>query len=68
MQISVRKFESGERYVFLLNDDGVPDFWMTHFVSARLRMDKAWTSVEQYLKDIKHFKLWEAINNRKRKL
>lgn len=64
MQISVRKFESGERYVFLLNDDGIPDFWVTHFVSSRLRMNKAWTSIEQYLKDIKHLKLWEAINNR----
>jgi hypothetical protein len=41
MLISVRKFESGERYVFLLNDHGVPDFWVTHFVSSRLRMDKA---------------------------
>ncbi|EKF9435975.1 hypothetical protein O1C18_001671 [Vibrio cholerae] len=64
MQISVRKFESGERYVFLLNDDGIPDFWVTHFVSSRLRMNKAWTSIEQYLKDIKHLKLWQGINNR----
>ena len=45
MQISVRKFESGERYVFLLNDEGIPDFWVTHFVSSRLRMNKAWTGL-----------------------
>ncbi len=64
MKISVRVFESGERYVFLLNDDGVPDFWVTHFVNVRLRMDKAWASIEQYLKDIKHLKLWEKLNNR----
>ncbi len=64
MQISVKKFKSGERYVLLLDDDGVPDFWVTHFVTQRLRMDKAATSIEQYLKDIKHLKLWESINNR----
>lgn len=64
MQVSVKKFKSGERYVFLLDDDGLPDFWVTHFVTQRLRMDKAATSIEQYLKDIKHLKLWESINQR----
>lgn len=64
MRISVKKFKSGERYVFLLGDDGVPDFWSTHFVTQKLRMTKAATSIEQYLKNIKHLKRWEKINER----
>lgn len=64
MRVVVKKFKSGERYVFLLGDDGVPDFWVTHFVTQRLRMTKAATSIEQYLKDIKHLKRWEEINGR----
>ena len=64
MRVAVKKFKSGERYVFLLDDDGVPDFWVTHFVTQRLRMTKAATSMEQYLKNIKHLKRWEEINSR----
>lgn len=64
LRIKVQKFKSGERYVFLLDGDGVPDFWVTHYVTQRLRMYKAATTIEQYLKDIKHFRLWEALNCR----
>lgn len=64
MKVAVKKFKSGERYVFLLGKDGVPDFWVTHFVTQKLRMTKAATSIEQYLKDIKHLKRWEEINGR----
>jgi integrase len=64
IRVAVKKFRSGERYVFLLGDDGVPDFWVTHFVTQKHRMSKAATSIEQYLKSIKHLKLWEAINGR----
>jgi len=64
MKVEVRKLQSGERYVFLLDDLGLPDFWVTHFVSQRLRMNHASTSIQQYLKDIRHFKLWETLNSR----
>lgn len=64
MKVTVRKFKSGERYVFLLGKDGVPDFWVTHFVTQKLRMTNAATSIEQYLKSIKHLKRWEEINRR----
>lgn len=64
MKVAVKKFQSGERYVFLLGEDGVPDFWVTHFVTQKLRMTKAATSIEQYLKSIKHLKRWEEINGR----
>jgi integrase len=64
MKVVTKKFKSGERYVFLLDDEGVPDFWVTHFVTQNLRMDKAATTIRQYLKSIKHLKVWEAINKR----
>jgi len=64
MRVAVKKFKSGERYPFLLGGDGVPDFWVTHFVTQKLRMTKAATSIEQYLKDIKHLKRWEEVNGR----
>lgn len=64
MKVAVKKFKSGERYVFLLGDDGVPDFWVTHFVTQKLRMTKAATSIEQYLKNVKHLKRWEELNGR----
>lgn len=64
MKVAVKKFKSGERYVFLLGKDGVPDFWVTHFVTQKLRMTKAATSIGQYLKNIKHLKRWEEINGR----
>jgi integrase len=64
MRVVVKKFKSGERYAFLLGEDSVPDFWVTHFVTQKLRMTKAATSIEQYLKDIKHLKRWEVINDR----
>lgn len=64
MRIKVHKLKSGERYIFLLDDDGVPDFWVTHYVTQRLRMHKAATTIEQYLKEIKHFRRWEMLNGR----
>ena len=64
MRIEPKKFKSGERYVFLLDEDGVPDFWVTFYVTQRLRMNKAETTIEAYLKDIKHFRRWEAANDR----
>jgi integrase len=64
MEIKMAKFMSGERYPFLLGSDGVPMFWVTHFVTQRLRMSKAATTIAQYLKNIKHLRKWEKINDR----
>lgn len=64
MRIEVMKFKSGERYPMLLGDDGVPDFWVTHYVTQNLRNDKASTTIVQYLKSFIHFKKWERMNDR----
>jgi integrase len=64
MKVTVRKLESGERVVFLLDELGVPDFWVTHFVTQKLRLSHAYTSIENFLNSIKHFKLWEKLQER----
>lgn len=64
MQIKIVKLKGGERYPFLMNEEGVPDFWVTHFVTQKLRMSLALTSITQYLKNIRHLKKWEIINGR----
>lgn len=64
MQIKTVKLKSGERYPLLMSEDGTPDFWTTHFVTQRLRMSKAATTISQYLKNIKHLKKWEMVNSR----
>ena len=61
MKVLVKKFTSRERYVFLLGENGVPDFWVTHFLTQKLRMTKTASSIEEYLKDIKHLKRWESV-------
>ncbi|WP_158658063.1 hypothetical protein [Agarilytica rhodophyticola] len=32
MKVAVKQFKSEEGYVFLLGEDAIPDFWVTHFV------------------------------------
>jgi hypothetical protein len=48
MKIEIKKFMSGERYVFLLDDDDMPDFWVTHFVTNKLRKNLTTSSIQQY--------------------
>lgn len=64
MKVVSKIFNSGERYVFLLDKNGTPDFWVTHFVTQQLRMNHTANSIETYLRNIKHLKLWEQQNER----
>lgn len=57
-------FEGGERYATLVTDDGVPDFWVTLFVTVQLRASHTQNAILSILQDIAHFKIWEKINNR----
>lgn len=64
MQIKVFKFQSGERYPALLDDSGVPDFWVTHYVTQNLRLTITANGIETFLRAMKHLKSWESINGR----
>lgn len=62
--IKTVKFKNGERYPFLVDENGAPDFWVTHFVTQNLRMSHTRNGIENYLRSIIHLKSWEQINNR----
>ena len=50
-----------ERYPILLDEDGVPDYWV---VTEHLRQKSRQTSIENTLSHLVHFKLWEKNNSR----
>ncbi|WP_330926644.1 tyrosine-type recombinase/integrase [Candidatus Sororendozoicomonas aggregata] len=54
----------GERYPILLDEDGVPDYWATLYVTEHLRQKSNQTSIENALGHLVHLRLWEKINNR----
>ena len=54
----------GERYPILLGEDGVPDYWVTLYVTEHLRQKSKQTSIENTLSHLVHFKLWEKNNRR----
>lgn len=47
----------------LLLDNGVPDFWVTLFVSKTLRA-QAQNTIEHALTSLRHFRSWEEYNER----
>lgn len=57
-------FESGERYATLITDEGVPDFWVTLFVTVQLRTSHTQNAILSILQGIAHFKIWEQMNCR----
>lgn len=57
-------FSQGERYPMLVDSEGMPDFWVTLYVTLILRPSLKQTSIENTIRDIIHLKLWEVINGR----
>lgn len=57
-------FAQGERYPILLDPEGMPDFWVTLYVTNELRPSLKQTSIENSIRHIIHLKLWEQINGR----
>jgi len=63
-QISQLVFTEGERYPILVDANGMPDFWVTLYVTEILRQDLKQTAIENAIRHIIHLKLWEQINKR----
>jgi integrase len=57
-------FADGERYPMYVDDNDIPDFWVTMFVSAKLRTSHTANSIENYIRDIVHLRRWEKIEKR----
>lgn len=56
-------FSNGERFPMLIDEVGVPDFWVTLFTSQALRKQTQ-SSIISCLGNIKHLNKWERINDR----
>lgn len=57
-------FADGERYPMYLDDNDIPDFWITMFVTAKLRTSHTANSIENYIRDIVHLRRWEIVEQR----
>lgn len=57
-------FSGGERYPMLVDSTGLPDFWVTLFVTEKLRVSLKQTAIENTIRNVIHLKLWEEINGR----
>lgn len=57
-------FSDGERYPMFLGDDGLPDFWITLFITANKRKSHSASAIESIIRHLMHLKLWEEIHER----
>ncbi len=57
-------FGNGERYPILMNDNGLPDYWVTLYVTEKLRTSLTQSAISNSLGHLIHLKLWEIINDR----
>lgn len=57
-------FTNGERYPVLIDDDGIPDYWTTLFVTVTLRPRLTASAIENTLRNILHLRLWEEFTQR----
>lgn len=63
-QIKNLIFSNGERYPMLMDSDGTPDYWVTLYVTEKLRPSQTQSAIINTLGHLTHLKLWEEINNR----
>lgn len=63
-QIKNLIFSNGERYPMLMDSDGTPDYWVTLYVTEKLRPSQTQSAIINTLGHLIHLKLWEEINNR----
>nr|WP_314899587.1 site-specific integrase [uncultured Deefgea sp.] len=54
----------GERYPMLLDGEGMPDYWVTLYITERLRPSLKQTTIENTIRSLIHLRLWESLNER----
>ncbi len=57
-------FGNGERYPILMEEDGLPNYWVTLYVTEKLRTSHTQSAISNSLGHLIHLKLWENINGR----
>ncbi|WP_257265303.1 site-specific integrase [Endozoicomonas sp. ONNA2] len=64
MPIAQLVMSDGERYPILLDENGMPDYWITLYVTEQLRVERTQASITNALGHLIHFQLWEQMNGR----
>ena len=65
MRLVLRKYHSGERAVFLLDEQGLPLWWPTLYATVRLRnAGLAVNSIKNQLNDLRSLMRWEQLHGR----
>lgn len=57
--------ESGERYPMLVDSGGMPDFYISLFITVLMRPKSQASTVEKVLSALKHLRRWEVSNGRR---
>lgn len=57
-------FESGERYPLLVDSRGMPDFYISLFITVVMRPKSQASTLEKVLSALKHLRRWENFNGR----
>ena len=63
MKVEQVIFQSGERFPLLVDEQGVPDFWSTLYVSQKLRAQTQ-SSINGFLRSISLLYKWQKIKGR----
>jgi len=63
-KVKVLVFPNGERYPMLFDEEGMPDYWVTLYVTESLRVSVAASTIENVIQNIRHLKLWEESEGR----
>lgn len=63
MKVEQVVFQSGERFPMLLDEQGVPDFWSTLYVSQKLR-SKTQSTINAFLRSVLLLYKWQEIKQR----
>lgn len=63
-QIRNLVFQNGERYPILMEDSSTPNYWVTLYVTEKLRPSLTQSAISNTIAHLVHLKLWEQINNR----
>ena len=65
MRLVTRKYDSGERAAFLLDEHGIPLYWPTLYATVRLRnAGLAVNSIKNQLNELRSLLRWEQLHRR----
>ena len=65
LQTEYQVFESGERYPILVDSGGMPDYWISTFMTVVMRPKSQASTLAKVLSALKQLRRWEVFNGRR---